>query len=74
MKRQFLAAIVFSLLIAIYAFADNSIKTEVDKTYSSDAFLIEVKLGKAPPKAPPKKKPAIPGQGIPESEEPQTTL
>jgi len=45
-----------------------------DKTYSSDAFEIEVKPGKAPPKITPKEKPSVPGQKIPESEESQTTL
>lgn len=44
------------------------------ETYSTPAFVIEVKPGKTRPKAKPKEKPLLPEEIQPETEEPQITL
>lgn len=44
------------------------------KTYSTDSFEIEVSQGKIRPGVPKEEKPALPGESLPESKEPQITL
>ncbi len=45
-----------------------------NKTYSTDTFEIEVTQGKVKPKVPAEKKPSVPEESLPESEQPQITL
>jgi hypothetical protein len=77
-KNSVRASVVYSLILAPQDTGKFSIEpAEVKvrgKTYSSQAFEIEVRQGARPIQPPQKQTPALPGKELPESKEPQISL